>query len=82
MQAILVRDEAAKKRLKKELGMYARGLLVLTAQECKGLEFQVDRLTFMHCAYLHLLHAHSLTPDLRTYLNTNHCIWLTSQAGY
>ncbi len=40
LQAVLVRDEEAKAQLQKKLE--PQKLLILTAVECKGLEFQVS----------------------------------------
>ncbi|KAF5831577.1 hypothetical protein DUNSADRAFT_12957 [Dunaliella salina] len=43
-QAVIVRDDVEKRKLKASLeqyGLAAKGLLVLTVHECKGLEFQV-----------------------------------------
>lgn len=46
-QAVIVRDDEEKRKLKDALleqyGSAAKGLLVLTVHECKGLEFQVGR---------------------------------------
>lgn len=43
MQAVLVRDDAAKAALKAKLGEAAKSLLIHTVLESKGLEFQVAK---------------------------------------
>lgn len=56
-----MRDEAEKKELKADLERYgtrAKGLLVLTVHECKGLEFQVRIIAGTRAKGLLLLTVH------------------------
>jgi hypothetical protein len=42
VQAVLVRDNEYKVKLQQQLGIIDEQILMLTPQECKGLEFQVS----------------------------------------